>query len=914
MAGSMLGRYVVLEELGRGGMSVVYIAYDPELDRRVALKVVRGDRLTEAHRARLHREAQALARLSHPSVVAVFDVGDLEDDTFVAMELVDGMTLRDWCQQPRAWREVVRVLKLAGRGLAAAHAAGIVHRDVKPDNIVVSATGAVKLVDFGLARDLGDRSGELGDLLSGEFDPGDSDLDRSASSSGSMRPLGQITQHGRVIGTPAYMPPEQRGRSVEADERSDQFSFCATLYEALYGQRPFKASKKLVIDPEEQLTVADKPGVAVRTLAAPPPKKTDVPAWLQKVVSRGLAVDRNARYPSMDALLVELERDPQRMRRNIAIGVGALASVAAIATLLTWRMMPAATTATGPTCSTGDDRVAASWNPEKRAALTRAATARGVPWASGAIIAFAERADHYAADWKAMYQDACEATHVRAVQSAEALDLRSACLDRHLAGFAALINVMSDATLDALRKGGESVDNLPPISDCADVQALRQVVRRPADRATAVKLAGLDGDLARITALYAIGDVAKTVALADTVIKEARAIGYDPTLAQALYWRGRAIADRDGGAEAEAMFEQTLAAALAAGDDRMAADGAARLAQEALWAARLPEFQRWARIAKALGTRAHATDVIMFVEQLACMSNHFTGKVRTRLSCLRELAVRRDALGKPNEWLVTTLGLAASEAGELTDAIHWLERGVELARAENGADHPRTLEMRAYLCHGLNERGDYDRSARECRDALVRLQKIAPDDKALIARMQLYVAQAELGLHHIDQARALLEAAAAGDDDEVKLDAQSDLLALRKEGNSAAAVTEHREALAEIMKVFEKFNPHHPNIIAERHELGTALLEHGDAAAAAAELARADSDAEVDEICPIELAGLRYARSRALVQSHGDHALAKKLADDALAIYVRAAPDTEKFRTERAAIEAWLATLQAPSL
>ncbi|MEO7093913.1 MAG: serine/threonine-protein kinase, partial [Polyangiales bacterium] len=479
----MLGRYVVLEELGRGGMSVVYIAYDPELDRRVALKVVRGDKLTEAHRARLHREAQALARLSHPSVVTVFDVGDLADDTFVAMELVDGMTLRDWCQQPRTWREVVRVLRLAGQGLAAAHAAGIVHRDIKPDNIVVSATGEVKLVDFGLARDLGDRSGEVSDAISGDPDAGDSgsDLDRSASSATTLRPLGQITQHGRVIGTPAYMPPEQRGRSVDADERSDQFSFCATLYEALYKQRPFKSSKKLMLDPDEQLTVAERPGVAIRTLAAPPPKKTDVPAWLQRVVSRGLAVDRNARYPSIDALLVELERDPQRMRRNIAIGAGALASVAAIATLLTWRMMPTSTHAAGPTCSTGEDRIAASWSPEKRAAIDRAAAVRGAPWTAGAVAAFADRADHYAADWKAMYQDACEATHVRAAQSSEALDLRSACLDRHLAGLAALISVMSDANLDALRKGGESVDNLPPVSDCADVQALRQVVRRPTD-------------------------------------------------------------------------------------------------------------------------------------------------------------------------------------------------------------------------------------------------------------------------------------------------------------------------------------------------------------------------------------------------------------------------------------------------
>ncbi|CAN5794227.1 hypothetical protein BH11MYX3_BH11MYX3_32530 [soil metagenome] len=736
IVGGMLGRYVVLSELGKGGMSVVYIAYDPELDRRVALKVVRGDKLTEAHRARLHREAQALARLSHPSVVTVFDVGDLADDTFVAMELVDGTTLREWCTQPRTWREVVRVLALAGRGLAAAHAAGIVHRDIKPDNIVVSATGEVKLVDFGLARDLGDRSAESGDGTSGDPDPGD-DLDHSTASGSTLRRLEQITQHGHVIGTPAYMPPEQRGRSVDADERSDQFSFCATLYEALYHQKPFKSSRKLVVDPEEQLTVAEKRGVAIRSLAAPPPKKTDVPAWLQRVVSRGLAVDRNARYPSIDALLVELDRDPQRTRQRIAIGAGALLSVATIATLVTWRFMPASSHVAAPTCGTGEDRVAASWNPERRAALERSAASRGVPWAIGAVDAFADRTEHYVADWKAMYRDACEATHVRATQSAEALDLRSACLDRHLAGLDALVNVMSEANLDALRKAGESVDSLPPVSDCADVQALRQVVRRPTDPAKAQRLAALDGDLARVTALYAIGDVARTLALVDTVLVEARAVGYDPSLAQALYWRGRAIADRDGGAEAEAMFEQTMAAALAAGDDRMAADASARMSQEALWAARLPEFERWARVSKALATRSHATDVGLFVDQLGCMSNHYTGKVLTRLRCLRELAARRDELGKPSEWLVTTLGIAATEAGELADAIRWLERGVEIARAENGADHPRTLEMRAYLCHGLNELGDFARSATECRDALTRLQKAAPDDHTLIARLQL---------------------------------------------------------------------------------------------------------------------------------------------------------------------------------
>ena len=498
----------------------------------------------------------------------------------------------------------------------------------------------------------------------------------------------------------------------------------------------------------------------------------------------------------------------------------------------------------------------------------------------------------------------------RAVQSPEALDLRSACLDRRLADLDALVNVMGDASLDALRKGATTVDNLPPVSDCADVQALREVVRRPADPASEKRLAALDGDLARLTALYAIGDVAKTLALADRVIVVARELGYDPSLAQALYWRGRAIADRDGGAEAEAMFEQTLAAAIAAGDDRMAADAAARLSQEALWASRLPEFQRWSRVAKALATRSRTVEVGLFVDQLGCMSNHFTGKVQTRLRCLRELAVRRDAIGKPNEWLVTTLGIAATEAGELGDAIHWLERGVDLARAENGADHPRTLEMRTYLCHGLNELGDFARSETECRDALARLQRVAPDDHLLLARMQLYLGQAERALHHADQARPLLEAAIANGNDEIKLDAQTDLGALRGQaGDHAAAVVEHRAALAEMVKMFEKFNPHHPNVIAERHELGNALLANGKPAEAATELARADADADPEEISPLELAQVRFARSRAIVQSHGDRALAGRLASDALAIYTRSAPATEKFQTERAAIEQWVAAI-----
>jgi len=914
-----LGRYVILSELGRGGMSVVYVAYDPTLDRRVALKVVRGDKLTTAHRARLHREAQALARLSHPSVVTVFDVGDLVDDTFVAMELIDGMSLRDWLKTKRTWREVIKVVLAAGRGLAAAHAAGIVHRDIKPDNIVIATNGSVKVVDFGLARDLGDRSVETGEHSGDDLDQSASSYDSGrqsgsiSSSSGSSRPLDTITQMGNVVGTPAYMPPEARSKRPESDERSDQFSLCVTIYEALYGQKPFKVSRKGVLDRAEIPTVADDPNTDTRTLAAPPPKDTDVPAWLQRVVSRGLAVEPSHRYPSVNALLADLDRDPQRTRRRIAAAAGALLAVAGVATFITSRVMPTEQVAAKPSCSTGDDRIATVWSPQRLAAMKTSAAARGAPWAMGAIDAFGARVDKYGAEWKAMSVESCQATRINGTQSEEALDLRTACLDRRLESLGALVSLMADAKIDVLRRAGEVVDNLPPVADCADVKALRLVVKRPVDPKITARLDAVDRNLAQLSALYAIGDVNKAIEIADRVITEAEAIGYAPPLAQALYWRGRSIADRTGGEEAVAMFDKTFSAALSAGEDQMAADAASRIAQEALWAAQLPEFDRWQRITHAIANRVSAAGIVLFSDQLGCMANHWTGRPKTRLACLQKLAARVGPPG-PNEWLVTTLGIAASEAGAPGEAIHWLEKGVELARAENGPDHPRTLEMRAYLCKGLDELGDYKRAAGECRDALTRLQKSAPDDHLLIARIRLYLAESEIELQHADVARALLEAAKGGGDDEVKLEATTTLSELSGAHGtiSADAVAQHRAAVAETIKVFEPFNKRHPNIVAARHELGVALLKHGDAAAAVIELAKADTDADPAEISPLELAQIRFAHAEALMRARAsDRAEARKLAAEALDIYVKDAPDTERFRKERAAIEAFIAKLDA---
>ena len=220
--GTVIGRYVVIDLLGQGGMGDVYAAYDPELDRRIALKLVRD--LTGQGRERLIAEAKAMARVSHPNVCAVHDAGRFAEGVFIAMELVDGQTLTAWRRRPRSWREILAVFAAAGAGLCAAHAAGIVHRDFKPGNVMIDRDGRVRVLDFGLAR-VGTPSLPL--------DPAGPEGDLGSDPEGSPQVVAS-----RVMGTPSYMAPEQRRPGVH-DARIDQYAFAVALYEALYGERPF---------------------------------------------------------------------------------------------------------------------------------------------------------------------------------------------------------------------------------------------------------------------------------------------------------------------------------------------------------------------------------------------------------------------------------------------------------------------------------------------------------------------------------------------------------------------------------------------------------------------------------------------------------------------------------------------------
>ncbi len=493
--GENLARYVILGCLGVGGMGVVYAAYDPQLDRKIAVKVLRQRFFSDADggtsRRRLLREAQALARLAHPNVVAVFDAGvidgpDDDDQIFVAMEFVAGRDLREWSRvERRSWRDTLRIYRQAGRGLAAAHDAGLVHRDFKPDNVIVGDDGRVRVLDFGLARPAAATDGE----------PPDSEA---------------------RFGTPAYMAPEQLdGRA--ADARSDQYSFCCALYEALYGETPFGGEKG-----------AERQAAKRRGELREPPAGAGVPAWIQSALERGLEPRPENRHSSMQALLQVLGRDPAKWRRGI---VGA-ATVAALALALGsgWQ---AFTDHQARFCRDAGTHLAGIWDDPRRQAIHQAFLLSRVDYATTAYRYVAETLDDYTNQWIDMRTEACEATHLRGEQSPELLDLRMSCLDRRLQEVAAAVDLLQRADAVVVERAAQLSDGLSSLATCADAARLKAVVQLPADPTVAEKVAEIRELLARARASQLAGQTAEGLELARDAAARSEPSSYPPLLAEA---------------------------------------------------------------------------------------------------------------------------------------------------------------------------------------------------------------------------------------------------------------------------------------------------------------------------------------------------------------------------------------------
>jgi len=497
--GTQIGKYIVVDRLGAGASGVVVSAFDPDLNRKIAIKVMRG-RVTDEARVRLVREAQALAQLDHPNVITVHEVGTFDDEMFIAMEFAEQGTLRRWlAAKPRTWREILDRYIEAGRGLAAAHAAKLVHRDFKPDNVLVTASERVKVSDFGLVSVATERA----TIEAGHLAP-TTPLDVS------------LTETGTLLGTPCYMAPEQHllGR---VDARADQFAFCVALHEALYGVRPFEGSDYY------SLFTSVSEGKIVPTPRSP------VPARIVKAIHRGLARDPEARWPTMDALLGELQRDRRPARWIAAAGIAAAA-----ATTIAASTLGSASPEPGP-CAAAPRRLAGVWDLGIQQKIRAAFAASGAPthaedWRSAETIVSA-----YADTWVAAERDNCAATLIVGTQTEHAFEVREACLDHRLSQLAGLSALWQDTRdPNVVRSASKAAIGLDEIAICHDAAGLADWLPPPADEASKQKIADVRRRITDGRGLMLADRFDKARAILAPLIDEAKRIGYQPVVAEAM--------------------------------------------------------------------------------------------------------------------------------------------------------------------------------------------------------------------------------------------------------------------------------------------------------------------------------------------------------------------------------------------
>jgi tetratricopeptide (TPR) repeat protein len=750
--GDHLGRYELEEVIGSGGMGVVYAAYDPELDRPVAIKLLRNlssatAKATEA-RARLLREAQAMARVSHPNVIAIHDTGTIGDEVFIAMELIDGPNLKDWLRErPRHWSAIVEIFVAAGRGLAAAHAAGLVHRDFKPDNVLLGEDGRARVTDFGLVR-------------------ADENVAEGTGASALDQPL---TRVGAVVGTPGYMSPEQyEGR--EADARADQFSFCVALYEALYDERLF--------DGESLKTLAKQ---AHAGAIPDPPPGSEVPPVLHAVVLRGLNVKPEARYPSMTALLDDLEfasgkGSPLRRAARFALRgleggrrhwAGARRWVRAHPSATTAGALAALVIASGgmavgkrgirrsvPECSDAAQRWAAAWEPQRRTAVEQTFLGTQRAHARASFEAFSSVLERFGRSWLATHTAGCPGKPPLQEDRARA---QANCLSWSAMEADALVARLTRPTPSVVDRAVEAMGALPHPSTCLHPG-------RPRAAPAARELDALRGKLAEARAIRETtdprltkdaGELRTAAELAEAVVQGARAVRVRPLEAEALLFQGE-LQHRTGQTrQAERTLQEAAAVAAAGEHDQAVARAFTALVQNAgADAARRDQGLLWGRLAAGAIERLGG-DEVLEAELVSAIGMILLEQARhaDALAQLeRALTLRERIFGPdhPRTWAsIRQVASALGRLGRHPAAVELLQRGLALREAVLGPDHPDLALALTEQGRALEAKGDMERAVASYKRALeihTRAQAAEHPD-AVQALTLLAAAHHKLGQH-----------------------------------------------------------------------------------------------------------------------------------------------------------------------
>jgi tetratricopeptide (TPR) repeat protein/tRNA A-37 threonylcarbamoyl transferase component Bud32 len=805
--GARLSRYVVVEIIGRGGIAQVCRAYDPKLRREVALKLLRlrsGDDGADAE-VRLAREAQAMAQLSHPNVVPVFDVEAQGGLVFIAMEYVEGEDLRAWIARgPHPWREVLSKFVAAGRGLAAAHRAGIIHRDFKPHNVLLGHDARVRVTDFGLARAAGEAA----------MTPPASTMQALEDSMETSALTQDLTRDGTVMGTPAYMAAEQHDGKTP-DVASDQFSFCVALWEGLYGQRPFRGRTT------EALGQAKRHGEIES-----PPSASKVPGWLHQVVLRGLHRDPRKRWPSMDALLAALARDPTR--RRWALAAGAVIPALLGAALGGRAIIQARTTAS---CEAKGGAIEDLWNADVREQVAAALRGTGVANAEATAQKTMPWLDAYAREWQSARADVCMAAHVRSDLSQALLEKALWCLDERWMDFGALVAELRRGEAGVVVRAVNAAANLPRMERCLDEDALADLPTPPARQRDQVRT--IKAELSRAGALLQAARHAEGIAVARSALAEADAVEWPPLRVAARICLAELLEGTGDYPEAERHLTDAYVEGIRS-DDAEAMAGAAVM-QIALVGDRLARHddgRLWGQLAEPHVRRiepVEGTSTSTLLHNLAVI-DEITGQYdEAKAGYERALAIRETVLGPEHPRVATTLANLAnviSDQGAFEEARVLYERAAEIRKEAMGSEHPDYASTLNNLAILRDDQGASAEALELYRRALAIWEKALGPEHPRVAVVVGNMGGTHLKLGEHDEARRALERAlsileatlgpehpfyaaflesltqvllAQGDTEDAVRSARQALAIHEKVGSSAQALSNSRFVLAQAL-------------------------------------------------------------------------------------------------------------------
>jgi len=901
--GTMIGRYMVLRMIGRGGMGAVYAAHDPKLDRQLALKLLHSTRGDAPER--LVREAQALARLSDPHVVTVYDAGELDGQVFIAMQLVDGEDLASalGTRKPTTAR-ILDWFAQAGRGLAAAHAAGLVHRDFKPSNVLIDRHDHVAVTDFGLVRTVA-------------YDPRG------------------LTGLGDLMGTPAFMSPEQHNLQP-ATPASDQFSFCVSLWDALFGKHPFVDGDRGAMSPFEiGYLIFD--GTLI-----PPPRGTRVPRRVIDALTRGLARDPAERWPTMDALIVELA--PERVRRIwpfVVAGVAA-AAIGGTAVGLVTRRAP-----DGASCASEvDARAASAWSPAAGSLVRERFGKSGRSYAAAAASQVTASIDRYTTRWRDLAADVCAGERAGRGAASDLIVRRRACLDGRLDALRGVAHLLATEDRPEFVDHAQAIaDGLPELDDCNDPASLLAAPGTP-PAAQAAAVATLESDLALAIARSNGGDpqargeleaiVARADALAwaslqvraDLALGERKLGSYESGSAELTRAAERAMVhhlDREG---ARAWAGAVVSAGLDRKPDQVALLGrlatatAARIGDRHLIVdadiargralARLGQYQEASTICKAALTMAQTLDGATsrdrardcLVETLAPLGAFAELEPMLDQIIVDESKLLGDDHPRIADYLSVraTLGL---RRGQVAEARADTERLLAIRRRVFPPRHFKMAEALQNLGQVTLTEGKVAEAKQLYEEALAIASETTPAPLMLLGSLHTilgFIAQQvdhdqAAALRHFEEAIRLTRQRAGDDSLELGV-----LLGNYGQIKAADDVDAGLAILDEARAILDHLQDKRGILIA------TAMAEievaHGrwSSARRHAEemLSSADGDAD-----PVNFALAQWCLAQALVETRGDRLRARTLATEARASYAKlgpaSAPDVAK-------IDAWLKT------